>query len=162
MGERTKASQFRKEMKLLYGKNIHIRGVQDAYNTQRKPYDTYMFLDKEFYAIEFKLVRGLSVRGDLLKSHQVEGLLEVDRLSKARGYVIVFLEHKEWKNKALVFDICEWIEHFDGRSNGDGVWEFLESSKKIVDLIAYNGDNLMIRKKETLDDGSTKTIWEGI
>lgn len=109
MSERKKASQFRKEFADLFPL-AHVNFLMDARNTHKKPYDSYILKDGNFFAIEHKEVNGGTINGNILRTHQFDGLYEVEQ---AGGTGIVWVFMKKQPKVAYVFTVEEWRKVFD-------------------------------------------------
>jgi len=130
----------------------HVRPVMDARNTQKKPYDSYMLFKSKFYAFEFKEIKGLSINPDILKSHQIDGLREVER-NGGHGYVVIFTTKDS--SVCMVFALGEWLSIFD--YDYDGVlWK---SGKSSIKVNVFEEEFGMTRIQQETKNGK-KTLWD--
>jgi len=151
--ERVFASNFRAELKQRYGDEIHVQALIDAPRAQAKPYDGYCVCDGVFHAFEFKVVKGLSLNANLLKSHQFDGLMEVDN-NDGESHIIIRLEHSEVKEYCFIATVAEWLTIFD-YSYVDEEWVAGIKSRKLLEILATWKMCFMERKKI---DG--KKVWD--
>lgn len=108
MLERNFSSNFRREMEEVSKEPIHLVLLQDAPKSGKKPYDSYLIHDGIFTAMEFKVVKGLSVNGSIASLRQIECLLEASAAG-ANGYVVVYLERIK---KVLFINVRAWMKIF--------------------------------------------------
>lgn len=158
MSERLKATKFRSEYR-SWKEECTVMTIMDARNTHKKPYDDWIVDTGHFIGIEHKLVKGLSINGNILKDHQVEGLMGASR-DGSGGLVNVFLDHKEYRGMSFCCSVHEWLVIFYG-DNDSGIFEWGQSCK-IKDLIERFPNNFIKRIKapvKTKDGIKMGTVW---
>ncbi len=143
MLERKFSSQFRKEMKEFYGDKIHVQLLQDAPRSGKKPYDAFCLKDSEFYALEFKVVKGDTLNKKILTFHQEQSLKEVANTGGYGLIVILFEKHK-----------CITILEID-----EG-WKRLDKSNKFSELEDKTQRVFIYRTKVYITEKLLKTMWE--
>lgn len=148
MSERRKASQFRSELKKFYGGNIIVETHTDARNTGTKPYDSYIVRFGEFFAIEFKEAKGLSVVAKALQPSQVDSLLHIINVGGQGVYafVTVFFKRRELSSKLFTCNLQKWLKLFEYQNDG-GVWKPKETSIKVKKLEKQMPNNFVERKR---------------
>ena len=121
---------------------FHLQLIPDTYRGGKRPYDCYLHLRTRFVAIEFKVVKGLSLNSNILSNHQHAKLMEV-RGSGGRGVVVV----KDDRGKRV---ICIKIQHWNKIFKN-------ETCKKIDDVLqCFSTDKMPILIRSKYDCG---TIW---
>jgi len=160
MSERQKASKFRSEMRQRYGKDVHVQIIQDARNTQKKPYDTYVVKKGKFYALEFKEVTGLSISAGCVTNNQILSLLEVVA-NGGTALVWVFFKRKEFQKISYCFTIQEWLMLFgykqtDGSDTPSPMWMSTINSVKVEGLKEIHNYNKLLMERKSINGA---TMW---
>ena len=108
MLERNFSSNFRRELEEVCTEPIHIILLQDAPRSGKKPYDSYAVIDGVFVAMEFKVVKGLSISSSIVSVRQLDALREA---SKAGGqaYVVIYMERLK---SVLFVGVNQWMKIF--------------------------------------------------
>lgn len=106
MNERQFSSKFRAELKRYYGEDIHCVLLQDAPKSGVKPYDCYAVFRDEFYAIEFKYVKGASINPNIVSDRQIKALRAANRAG-GYGYIIVGCERTR---DAYFCSVNQWLK----------------------------------------------------
>ncbi len=107
MNEASFSKQLRDDIKVKYP-NMFCYLIQDSYRSGKKPFDFFIAYQSKFIAVELKLVKGRSIPVDILRPHQLESLLEVDKCgTHAHGVVIINI-HSAVPSNAFVIPIRVW------------------------------------------------------
>lgn len=107
MNEASFSKQLRDDIKAKYPKCFQYL-IQDSYRSGKKPFDFFIAYKSKFIAVELKLVKGRSIPVDILRPHQLESLLEVDKCGiHAHGIVIINISDAV-QNNAFVIPIRVW------------------------------------------------------
>ena len=123
----------------------HVELVRDSYNSGKKPYDFYVVYHKVFCAIELKVVKGKSINLELVSSHQIESLYEVEHCGPiAGGFVVLYVPDYDDK-LAIVIPVYSWKKTL---KENKGV-----TSIKIEDYMArYEGMYTEMRREKGEDN----------
>lgn len=148
MSERQKASKFRSELKKFHNGHIVVETHTDARNTGVKPYDSYVVRHGEFFAIEFKEAKGLSVTSKCLQPNQADSLMHVVNVggSGVYAFVSVFFKRREISSKLFTCNIRRWLRLFEYENDG-GVWKPKKTSIKVKELEERMPNNFVERKR---------------
>ena len=153
MKENSFSAQFRKELReYCDGHNIpiHINLIVDAPRSLKKPYDAYFVVDREFVALEFKVVNGASVSEDKVTPHQIDKLTEVFNTG-SEGYIVILIERLKRVYWVVVVD---WIRCFRERTKRK-IEDFDEWMVNNVDDSGY-----IVVMDRSREEKTQKTMWE--
>lgn len=127
----------------------HVVLIQDSYRSGKKPYDFYFVYGKHFYAIECKMIRGMSIPLDCVTPHQIDYLYEVEHSGVCGcGFIVMLLadymnSNISDKHFSLVFPVYKWKRLIKRCQNMQSV--------KIDEVLKNNSDLVTVMKREKMD-----------
>jgi hypothetical protein len=128
--------------------------IPDSYRSLKKPYDSYFVYGKNFYALEFKVCRGLSLNFDMVKLHQKQALYDVEKSGVCgNGLIIIYVEYYN-KNMALVITVYNWNKLTKMYPD--------ITSIKIETVLKYHSDLVKIMERKRIENKLCWDVYNGI